>query len=261
MTIESNKKDQKSLLKVVVTGGGTVAPIDEIRWITNGSTGSFASGISESCLRAGGEVWHLATPSAQLPLIRSSRFDLECGDSAKEHARLEKLAESWSEVRRRLHIVRLKTGTVEEYGLQLAETVENNPIDVAFLAMAVSDFEPQSQPGKLDSDSEELIVRCKRAPKIIRFVRDWAPEIFLVGFKLLVGVSTDELIDKARRACEVNRANLTIANDLRSLQAGAHVVHLVQPDGRYETLGPCSNLAEQVVSHVFAMVRTRTTKS
>ena len=59
------------------------------------------------------------------------------------------------------------------------------PIDVVFLAMAVSDFEPEPIAGKLESESDVLVIRGLRAPKVIRSVRDWSPRVFLVGFKLL----------------------------------------------------------------------------
>ena len=51
--------------------------------------------------------------------------------------------------------------------------------------MAVSDFEPEPYAGKLSSDAESLVVHCRRTPKVIRSVRDWAPSVYLVGFKLL----------------------------------------------------------------------------
>ena len=41
---------------------------------------------------------------------------------------------------------------------------------------------------QISSDAESLVVRCRRAPKIIRSVRDWSPSVYLVGFKLLSDV-------------------------------------------------------------------------
>ena len=63
-------------MNVLVTGGGTSAPIDDVRSITNVSTGRFAAAISESCLARGACVWHLHAPSAQVPLLRQAWFDL-----------------------------------------------------------------------------------------------------------------------------------------------------------------------------------------
>ena len=78
-------------MNVLVTGGGTSAPIDDVRSITNVSTGRFAAAISESCLARGACVWHLHAPSAQLPLLRRARFDLERDDPAGEFDRLRQI--------------------------------------------------------------------------------------------------------------------------------------------------------------------------
>ena len=51
---------------------------------------------------------------------------------------------------------------------------KTRPVDVAFLAMAVSDFEPEPYAGKLDSDVETTVIRGRRTPKVIRSVRDWS---------------------------------------------------------------------------------------
>ncbi len=45
--------------------------------------------------------------------------------------------------RDRLHLVPLAQGTVADYAATLRATLAARPIDVAFLAMAVSDFEPE----------------------------------------------------------------------------------------------------------------------
>ena len=87
--------------------------------------------------------------------------------------------------------------------------------------MAVADFEPAPSFGKLSSDAETLVLHCRRTPKVIRSVRDWAPSIYLVGFKLLSRADPNELIRVAELACRNNRADLTVANDLQNLaQAG-----------------------------------------
>ena len=108
-------------MNVLVTGGGTIAPIDDVRTITNLSSGRFAASIAESCLARGAQVWHVHAPSAQLPLVRRARFDLDTQDPRAELDRLGRLHEDWKAVRGRLHLVPLRTGTVSDY----AETLEH----------------------------------------------------------------------------------------------------------------------------------------
>src|SRR5262249_686000 len=142
--------------------------------------------------------------------------------------RLVQLREQWRSVHDRLHLLPLADGTVADYATTLKDALEAHPIDVAVLAMAVSDFEPEPYAGKIGSDIESLVVRCRRTPKVIRSVRDWAPGVYLVGFKLLSRSSQDELISRAQHACRINRADLTVANDLQSLRQGRHALYLVR---------------------------------
>jgi phosphopantothenate-cysteine ligase len=106
--------------------------------------------------------------------------------------------------------------------------------------------------GKLSSDSESLVLRCWPTPKVIRLVRDWAPSVYLVGFKLLSGASPDELIRRAQEACRVNRSDLTVANDLQALRAGRHTLYLVRPGAQPETLEPGDDLADRLVARIMS---------
>jgi phosphopantothenate---cysteine ligase (CTP) len=244
-------------MNVVVTGGGTVAPIDDVRQIANVSTGRFSALITEACLGRGATVWHVHTPSAQLPFARGACFDLATDDPDAERARLDRLHEHWRSARERLHLVPLRRGTVADYAGSLERVLRSEPIDVAFLAMAVSDFEPEPFHGKLGSEVETMVIHGRRTPKVIRSVRDWSPAIYLVGFKLLSRVSVAELVRQAEAACRINRADLAVANDLQTLRAGAHTIHLVRPGHETETIGPDHAPADTLVERVFTWAAAR----
>ena len=237
-------------MNVVVTGGGTVAPVDDVRMLTNVSSGRLAAAITESFLARGASVWHIHAPSAQVPLKRQAHLDLDASDPSAELARMTRLRRRWLDVRDRLHLVPLRQGTVAEYASALRTTLETRPIDVCVLAMAVSDFEPEPHPGKLGSDAESLVIRCRRTPKVIRSVRDWAPSVFLVGFKLLSNAPIHELIRRAEGANRTNRADLTVANDLQTLKQGRHTLHLVRTGADPETLEPGDDLADRLVARM-----------
>jgi phosphopantothenate-cysteine ligase len=237
-------------MNVVVTGGGTIAPIDDVRLMTNVSSGRFAAAISEAFLDRGASVWHVHAPSSQLPLLRFARFALEAADPSAELDRLRRLRQKWLSLRDRLHLVPLEEGTVADYSATLKGTFDAQPIDVAVLAMAVSDFEPEPYAGKVSSDAESLVVRCRRTPKVIRSVRNWAPSVYLVGFKLLSRASREALIHRAEIAGRINRADLTVANDLQTLRQGRHTLHLVRPGADPETLEPGDDLADRLVTRI-----------
>lgn len=239
-------------MNVLVTGGGTIAPIDDVRTITNLSSGRFAASIGESCLAHGAQVWYVHSPTAQIPLVRSARFDLDSREPRAELERLGRLQEDWKAVRGRLHLAPLRTGTVADYAETMRHLLTTQPIDVAFLAMAVSDYEPIPHSGKISSDDDVLVLKCHRTPKVIRFVRDWAPSIYLVGFKLLSRAGIADLLDQAEAAGRTNRADLTVANDLQTLVAGKHTVHLVRTGHPVETLEPGPDLADRLVERVLS---------
>ncbi|MFO0953642.1 MAG: phosphopantothenoylcysteine decarboxylase [Isosphaeraceae bacterium] len=242
-------------MNVVVTGGGTVAPIDEVRTITNSSSGRFSAALTEGFLRLGAEVWHVHAPKAVLPFRRSAAFDLDGDDAAREHARLDRLREEYRDSRERLHLVPVPSGTVQDYSATLETVLLESAVDMAVLAMAVSDYEPDPVAGKIDSSGDHLVIHCRKTPKVIRSVKDWAPGVFLVGFKLLAGSTTEELIGRAERACVDSRADVTVANDQRTLREGRHTVHLVRPGRPAETFGPGERMADDVARRLTELAR------
>lgn len=244
-------------MNVVVTGGGTVAPIDEVRAITNASTGRLSAMIAEACLDRGASVWHVHAPDAQLPLLRLARFDPDAPDPDAELERLASLRDRWRSARDRLHLVPLREGRVAEYATALEGALRARPIDVAFLAMAVSDYEPDPVAGKLPSGPDDLLIRCRPTPKVIRSARDWCPDVYLVGFKLMTGATVAQMVAEAEDACRINRADLTVANDQRTVRAGRHTIHLVRPGAPVETFGPGEPIAERLVDRAFAWAHSR----
>ncbi len=245
-------------MNILVCGGGTIAPIDDVRHIANASTGRFAASISEAWLNIGATVWHIHTPNAERPLLRMARLDRELAgfDADRMHELLEIALENWRRHRDRLRLIPLQTGTVGEYAEALGRALKAQPIDAVFLAMAVSDYEPEPIAGKMRSDLESLVLRCRPTPKVIASVRGWAPDAYLVGFKLLSGASVEELVAAAERINRENRCDLTIANDLRHYRAGGHTVHLVRPGQDVETYtdGPLvdASPAQMIVRRVSA---------
>jgi phosphopantothenate-cysteine ligase len=244
-------------MNVVVTGGATIAPIDDVRLMTNVSSGRFAADITEAFLDRGATVWHIHSLSAQLPVRRFARFALDAPDSSIELERLARLRERWLGVRERLHLVPLKEGNVADYAATLRYVVDAHPIDIVVLPMAVADFEPVPHLGKISSSAETLELRCRRTPKVIRSIRDWCPSAYVVGFKLLSHSVASDLIRKAETACRTNRADLTVANDLDTLRQGRHTIHLVRPGAPPETLGPADDLADRLVARILAWAAAR----
>ncbi len=237
-------------MNVVVTGGGTIAPIDDVRHIANTSTGQFSAQITEALLRRGATVWHVHGPAAVLPFQGQRLLSLTDSDLDREFARLGSLRGEIEAHRSRLQCRDIGSGTVAGYAQTLREVLLAQPIDIAILAMAVSDYEPDRVVGKVSSDRDEWTLTLHPTPKVIRSVRGWAPDVFLVGFKLLFAASDDVLIAAARDACKGNRADLTVANDLLEKQRGLHKVHVVDRERLIETIGPGGPIADRLMDRI-----------
>jgi phosphopantothenate-cysteine ligase len=247
------------MTKVLITAGGTVAPIDDVRVISNRSTGRFGARLAEAWLSRGAAVTYLATtPQTIGPLeVPTQRF-AHSPDPAEVRQRfLGGLSQAWNSADR-LRRIDLELGTVADYSATLQRLAESQRWDVVMLAAAVSDYEPAPVEGKIPSDAEEIVLKLRRTPKVIRSVRDWVGEhAFLVGFKLTSGADDDALVRIAREACRTNRADATIANDQSSLAAGRHRVAVVEASGAFEWFEPGDDLAKRVVDRLTR--RTRTT--
>ena len=78
--------------------------MDDVRLMTNVSSGRFAAAITEACLDRGANVWHIQPLSAQLPLRRFAEFALDATDPARELLTPDRLRERWLKKRDRLRL-------------------------------------------------------------------------------------------------------------------------------------------------------------
>jgi len=100
-------------------------------------------------------------------------------------------------------------------------------------AMAVLDYVPEaSRAEKTPSGHESWDIRLVRTPKVIRRIKEWAPETFLVEFKLEVGEPEDRLREIALASLRANRADLVVANDLTRIRDETHPALIISPEGQ-----------------------------
>ncbi len=84
---------------------------------------------------------------------------------------------------------------------------------------AVSDFTLIKQGSKISSQND-LTINLTPATKIINQIKEYSPEIFLVGFKADYNISEDELIKSAKKRMKESGADLMVANDVSEEGAG-----------------------------------------
>lgn len=172
--------------KFLISAGATFEKIDEVRGITNLSSGKTGVELAKEAYRRGADV-----------TLICGRMDIDVP-----------------------HIINtIKVETVGE--MQGAVRKQVVDCDAFISAAAVSDFIPVKDDGLTKfSSSENITLKLQKAPKIINEVKKINPDIFLVGFKAEYGVTEEELISSARKKMEESDANLIIANDVSTEGGG-----------------------------------------
>lgn len=217
----------------LVTSGGTKVPIDTVRDITNMSKGTFGCKIMTEALKCGNSVHGLIATGSKSPFDFHMNFWKEEGSEITAIAEIGKMAEFAIKYGRRY--VESEYRNFDDYAKMLSQIIETRLPQVIVLAAAVSDYGVKPIAGKVRSSSD-MTIDLKPLPKLISCIKANYPDCYLVGFKLLVN-STDEELDVAvRHSIETNHCDLVVGNDLRDIKAGKHRLLLGKADGESTTI-------------------------
>lgn len=167
--------------RILITAGPTIEHIDPVRVITNQSTGRTGVLLARELISAGAQVTLVYGPGAE---------------EAPKGARV------------------ISVKTVNEMFSAVKKELEQKRFDVAILAAAASDYTTTPSRTKIKSTQKELIIKLRRAPKIIDHVKKIQSDIFLVGFKAEADVSKKALVASAMKKIRESGADLVIANDV-----------------------------------------------
>ena len=226
-------------MKILITAGGTSERIDDVRTITNSSTGSlgFAIGTAFAAEEKVEKIYYLHGKRAV-----------------------------WPEDEK---VVPIEIGGVMDLKDSLTKVLTEDKIDAVIHAMAVSDYmvhqvttldklmgteDPEHAQdlsgNKISSDIDDLIIHMKRSPKVISMIKQVSPDTTLVGFKLLSGVPHEELIDVGYRLLQKNSCDFVMANDLREIGRDFHRGYLIHKDKTYDTMNTNEEIADMIVKRV-----------
>lgn len=172
-------------IKVLVTSGGTSEPIDDIRSITNKSSGKTAALIADSLAETGMSVTYLHSKTA----VKSNNAAID-----------------------------LSFETFKDLQTSLQSELKNNFYDYVVHAAAVSDYSVDTQAGKINSDLPELQLTLKRNPKLINEVKKLSPKTKLIGFKLTSTQDENLIAKKVNGLFESANCDLVIQNDWQNIK-------------------------------------------
>lgn len=181
------KESLSSPKKIVITAGATREPIDAVRHISNFATGNLGVVLAQEARKRGYAVTLLfGYGETMIPEdIETIRFTT--------------------------------TDDLLEKALSEIEDA-----DIYISTAAVSDFAPVYTDEKISSDQEELVIRLKPTPKVLREVKKKACKTTrFVAFKLTYKEEENRLVQKAVKSYG-DIADIIVANDLTWVDAKEH---------------------------------------
>ena len=180
-------------MNCLVSAGPTFEPLDEVRRLTNSSTGRLGTHLANSLVAQGHHVTLLIGAQATWPGKRQAQRVEIFTTTASLEARLAALA--------------------------------SQEVNAVFPAAAVSDFAfgkiwarsaagelTELRAGKLSTRHGPLLAELRPTPKVIGRLRDWFPLARIVGWKFEVDGDGETALAKAREQIQQNRTDACVAN-------------------------------------------------
>lgn len=199
---------------IMITSGPIRGYIDAVRYLSNKSTGALGASIAMEALKRDAFVTFVYGTGSTIP-----NTDLLSENHASRFTPIE-------------------VETIDDLLTVVQEKLKSKPYNAIIHAMAVLDYIPEIQSnGKIPSNKDRLTVTFVRSPKVIKLIRTLWPQAYLVGFKLEVGLSSDELIARAYTSLQENRADLVVANNQNEIAESKHYAYLINAEKEVESRG------------------------
>lgn len=237
--------------RILITGGPTNEPVDEVMKITNMSTGSLSLDLADRAVKNGCHVTLIITHSitqsaryAQYGLAGHPRVQTIPIETTQDM--YEALADASKEEEK--YDVVIHASAVGDYKPEFSFRLEDMAMELAsaaaakpqkteeewekmFLAIMADPDCKVNDDSKISSYEPHLTVKLTLTTKLIASLRTWFPDAYLIGCKLLENVPKDYLVEVAQKLCVKNKLDLVMANDLAQLRQGKAYRHLVNQTG------------------------------
>lgn len=200
----------------LVIAGSTTEKIDDVRIITNRSTGTTGVELAKCAYERGAEVdlW-MGRCEVQLPsYIPIKRFE-----STRE----------------------------------LSKMIDAVRHDIVIMPAAISDYFPVKEKGKIPSKKVDINLKLKPNPKIIWKIRKKS-NCILVGFKAEYDLLEKELLSRAKARMKEVDLDLIVANDLTQTTKQENQVYIIGKDAEYDVVsGKKKEIADRILDRVVSL--------
>jgi phosphopantothenoylcysteine decarboxylase/phosphopantothenate--cysteine ligase len=181
--------------KVLIIGGSTAESIDDVRVITNRSSGKTAVWLAKNAFYRGADVelWYGYNSEPAPKYIETESFE-----SLDDLLKLS------------------KTKTLKNFG-------------IIIVCAAIADYLPKKQKGKISSGKKKLMLELSPTIKFISTLRSIASTAKIVGFK--VEENKDKLKQKATDLLKKNRLDVVVANTAAGFSSEENEIWIVDKEG------------------------------
>lgn len=245
---------------IIITAGGTSERIDDVRMISNFSSGRLGLAVARAFLEAGAmkieKIYYLCDRNTNAPTDDRVEVIRVMGVQGLLEA-LEQLLTT-KKIDAVIHAMAVSDYTVKEVTTLSAIRSGGEPGGDSRENSGGDSGKPSSgeisAEGKISSEIDDLVIVLKRTPKVIGEIKKLQEDTILVGFKLLTGVKREVLIETGHKLLQKNRCSMVLANDLTEITGEKHVGYLISPDGAYEKLSTKKQIAEAIVRKTRAVL-------
>jgi phosphopantothenoylcysteine decarboxylase/phosphopantothenate--cysteine ligase len=189
--------NKKNLLekKVLIIGGATAESVDDIRIITNRSSGKTAIELAKNAFYRGADVelWYGYSKEIPPDFLVVKNFE-----SLKD---LEKLK---------------KNNDLKKYNLII-------------LCAALSDYIPKKSNGKIPSGKDKITIEMSPAEKFISNLKEKSPKSIIIGYK--VEEKKDQLKERALTLLKKNNLDFVVANTLSGFNRDENEIWIIDKKG------------------------------
>lgn len=230
--------------KIVITAGGTSEKIDNVRKITNSSSGKLGMTIANHLLKENDDliIYYVCSKNSLRPLDKRIKV-IEIDGTISLKNKIENLLLN-EKIDYFIHSM-----AVSDYMTDYVTTIERIKASIkntSNLEEAFSNIEIING-NKISSYEDNLVIVLKQTPKIISIIKDLSPQTYLVGFKLLDGVPKEELISVAKKLRDKNKCDLVVANDLATIRNGEHIAYIIDKNNEIEESHGKDDIAKKLV--------------
>ena len=250
---------------IIVDAGPTNERIDAVMKITNMSTGALGSIITDTILEEFGDevenLFYISTKLSYKPKIQSPKIKFLQIESTDDLIQtLDTLFANYT-IDAIIH-----SAAVGDYKGRYVIRAEDIVEEILSLDFAnLSAYEQRQKlmdifknpasvcndETKISSYEENLMVMLDLTPKVISRIKAISPNTMLIGFKLLEGVSEEELFNVANRLLKKNNADYIIANLLDRIGGGKHFAMVLNNDGIVTKCNTKKEIATTIARLVF----------